>query len=100
MLNEGLSPSADSIVPGTVNAVQQLTGRDHADCTIPLAEDTLERPATPLRVDQDRGVDQDGQAALGGPMALRPASTSPSKSSSTAGALSISSRQRDAEMIW
>jgi hypothetical protein len=100
VLDEGLSPTANAIVFGTVNAMQQLAGGDHADCALPRAEGTLERQAPPLHVDQHRGVDQDGQAALGGPMVSRPASTSLAKSSSTAGALAISSRQRVAETTW
>lgn len=97
VLDESLSPGANVAVRGAVNAVEQLAGRDHTDRTLSLAKGILERRATPLHIDQDRGVDQDGHAALGGPMSSRPASTSFSKLSSTAGAPSISSRQRSAD---
>src|SRR5215203_2575191 len=53
--------------------------------------------APPLRVDQDRGVDQDGHAPLGLPTLSRAASTSRAKSLSGAGAEAISSCQRVAE---
>jgi hypothetical protein len=43
VLYEGLASGSNSVIRGTVNAVQQLTGRDHADCPIFLAECTFER---------------------------------------------------------
>ncbi len=43
MLYEGLSSGPNAIVSGTVDAVQQLAGRDHADRAVLLAEGTLER---------------------------------------------------------
>jgi hypothetical protein len=41
VLDEGLSPAANAIVCGTVSAMRQLAGRDHADRALPLAEGTL-----------------------------------------------------------
>jgi hypothetical protein len=43
MLHEGLSSGSDAVIPGAVDAVQQLAGRDHADRPVFLTEGTPER---------------------------------------------------------
>ena len=77
---------------GAVHPMQELTGRDDADRAVLVADRLIQRHPPPLGVDQHRGIDQDGHALIGGPMASRPASTSCAKFSSGEGADPISSR--------
>src|SRR4051812_30994476 len=76
-------------VDRTMDTVQELTGSHHADRAVLSASHRLELGASPFGVDEDRRVDQDGHALLGGPNAARPCSTSRAKSSSGEGASAI-----------
>src|SRR5665811_102491 len=80
-----------------MHSMQKLAGRDDADRALLITDCLIQRLPPPLSVDKDSGVDQDGHAPLGGPMASRPASTSAAKSSSGVGAESINSRHFAAE---
>ena len=82
-----------------MDAVQQLADGDDADRTILWANEQLERRCRllPLPVDQEVGVDQDGQELSVGPTDFRIARRSSANSSSTGGAEASSSRNRAAE---
>src|ERR1051326_1818289 len=97
MLDEGGAARPDRASARAIHAVQQLACRDHADRAIRVAYRLVERCAPPLDIHQHRRVDQDGHAPPGGPMALRPASTSCAKPSSGDGASSISARHLSAD---
>src|SRR5439155_1885407 len=84
-----------------MHAMEQLADGDDADRPLFVADERLE-PRSRLRMlplDQEIGVDQDGQAPSGRPTVLRIVRTSAAKSSSTRGADEISSRNRSAESV-
>ena len=43
VLHECLSSGSNAVIPGTVDAMQQLAGRDHANCPAFLTEGPLKR---------------------------------------------------------
>lgn len=82
-----------------MHAVQQLADGDDADRVLLVRDERFELPRTglPLPIDQQVGVDQDGQGASGAPTESRIARASATKSSSTGGAEASSSRNLSAE---
>jgi len=83
-----------------MDAVQQLADRDHADGALFVAYERFECGGGfgPLPLDQQAGIDQDGQGLSGTvPASLRIRRTSSAKSSSTGGAVARSSLKRAAE---
>ena len=75
--------------------MEQLTDGHDADCALLRADESLEPRSRlfPLPIDQNVGVDQDGQELSGGPTARRSSRTASANSSSTAGAVAKSSRK-------
>src|SRR5437868_825957 len=90
---------ADRCIHGAVHSVQELARGHDADGAVFVSDRRLDLCPSPLVVDEDRGVDQDGQALLGGPNASRPASMSRAKSSSSGGVSAISSRHCSAVIV-
>jgi hypothetical protein len=98
VLDECLTPGAGG-TSRPMHPVQELTDGDHADRTILVANQHLERRGAPfaLPLDQEPCIDQDGQGLSG----IRPASRrrrrrSSANASSTGGAEARSSRNRAA----
>ncbi|HZQ64777.1 MAG TPA: hypothetical protein VFA66_06090 [Gaiellaceae bacterium] len=98
MLDER-APSIPTRARRTMHPVQQLADRDHADRSFLRADKCLECRAglVALPLDQEVGVDQDGQELSGGAVDLRIARTSSTKSASTGGADASSSRNRSGD---
>jgi hypothetical protein len=98
VLDEG-APAGAVLVRGADDSVEQLADADDADRPFLVAREPLEDGASgPFPVDQQIGVDQDGQAgASGGPTERRSSRTSSANASSTGGAEASSSRNRSAE---
>lgn len=83
-----------------MDAVQQLADRDHADGALFVSYERFEcdRGLGPFPLDQQTRIDQDGQELSGTvPASRRTRRTSSAKSSSTGGAVAMSSRKRVAE---
>ena len=83
-----------------MDAVQQLADRDHADGARFVAYLCFEYGGGlgPFPLDQQAGIDQDGQGLSGtAPASLRIRRTSSARSSSTGGAVARSSLKRAAE---
>ncbi len=99
VLDECASPRS-LCTSGAMDAVQQLADRDHADGAFFIAYERLECGGGfgPLPIDQEGGIDQDGQGPSGTwPASLRIRRASLAKSSSTGGAVARSSLKRAAE---
>lgn len=98
MLDERPAPIATG-AGGSVHAVQQLADGDDADRALLGTDETLECGAklVSLPLDQQVGVDQNGQELSGGAVDPRIARASSAKSSSTGGAVASSSRKRSGE---
>jgi hypothetical protein len=94
MLDEG-PPPVPARTRGAERSVEQLADGDHADRALLRPGQSLEVRGSlfPLPVDQDIGVDQDGQELSGGPTDRRSSRTALANSSSTAGAEAKSSRK-------
>jgi hypothetical protein len=93
------SPSISTGARGPVHTVQELADGDHADRALLRADESLEvcTKLVPLPLNQEAGVDQDGQELSGGAVDRRIARASSAKSSSTDGADASSSRKRSGE---
>jgi hypothetical protein len=93
MLDEG-APTGTARTGCPVDAVEQLADRDDADRSVLVSDEGFEcgGPFVVLPLDQEPGVDQDGQGLSGaGPASRRIRRRSAAKSSSTGGAEASSS---------
>jgi hypothetical protein len=83
-----------------MRAVQQLRDRDHADRAALGCDEIGDRCPVTLRIDQDVGVDQEGQGGGSGATreSCRIRRTSLTYSSSTPGAVTMISRKRSADV--
>jgi hypothetical protein len=95
VLDEGF-PSGPAGARRTMHAVEELADRDDADRARLVSGHRFEGRGIllPLPLDEQVGVDQDGQLPSGGSTSLLSALTSSAKASSTGGALASSSRNR------
>jgi hypothetical protein len=59
------SSASTTYAAGAKDAVQELADRDDADRPVLLADQLLDRPSGPLVLDEQVGVDQDGQGSSG-----------------------------------
>ena len=98
VLDEG-APAISASTRRAMHPMKELADRDNADRALFVPDKRFEPlyVGVPLPLDQQVGVDQDGQAPSGGATVLRAARTSSTKSSSTLGAFRISSRKRSGE---
>jgi hypothetical protein len=76
-----------------MDAVEELADCDDADRPVFVAGERIDRLSAALTVDEDTGVDQDGQGLSGGPSSIRARRTSSSKSRSTGGAVATIARK-------
>jgi hypothetical protein len=59
------SSASTTCAAGAKDAVQELADRDDADRPVLVADQFLDRPSGPLVLDEQVGVDQDGQGSSG-----------------------------------
>lgn len=79
------------------HALEELAHRDDADQAVLVTSDRLDSETAALVLDEDAGVDQDGQGDSGGPTLRCASVTSRANLSSTGGSEAISSRNRSAD---